>query len=166
MLQTRESRTPTPFHATPQARVLLVLGCLLLGLATVPRFVCARRADAVFDGERATQIALANGVVSASARRSSNVYYRTGSLRFDGQSAVAVDQMLIMGLSQVVQLHPELREKYLPAMREAARNLADPRTLAYATRVYGHHGVRFMATGEGHAYLGYINLGLGSKVRT
>lgn len=141
--------------------MVLLVGCLLLGLATVPRFVCARRADAVFDGERTTQIALANGVVFASTRRSGNVYYHTGRLRFDGQSAVAVDQMMIMGLSQVVQLHPELREKYLPAMREAAKNLADPRTLAYATRVYGHHGARFMADGEGHAYLGYINLGLG-----
>jgi hypothetical protein len=35
--------------------------------------------------------------------------------------------MTVMGLAQIVELHPELRHEYLPVMREAATKLADPR---------------------------------------
>jgi hypothetical protein len=94
-------------------------------------------------------------------RRQGKLFYHTGYLRFDGQSAVAIDQMTIMGLSQIVQLHPELRARYLPSIRAAAAHLVEPQTLAYAGRVYGHSGVVTMGPGEGHAYLGYLNLALG-----
>lgn len=142
-------------------QVLLALGCLLLTLSSVPRWLCGRDANALFEGDSKAQQALADGVIEALARRRGQLFYRTGYLRFDGQSAVAIDQMTLMGLSQIVQLHPELREKYLPIAREAAKHLVDPQTLAYATRVYGHNGVVALHPGEGHAYLGYINLGLG-----
>ena len=46
-------------------------------------------------------------------------------------------------------------------MRLAADRLADPRTLSYASGVYGAHGSVRMASTAGHAYMGYINLGLG-----
>ena len=153
---------PPPTRRAPTLRrFLLGCGCLWLALSTVPRFVCGRDADALFDGEREAQVALADGVVEAVARRTGRLYYQTGYLRFDGQSAVAIDQMTVMGLAQVVLLHPELRDQYLPVARAAARHLVDPQTLAYATRVYGHNGVVAMGAGEGHAYLGYINLALG-----
>jgi hypothetical protein len=63
----------------PARRLALAFGSLLLALATVPRFVCGRNADAVFDGELSAQVALADGVVSATARRTGNLYYRTGT---------------------------------------------------------------------------------------
>lgn len=115
----------------------------------------------MFDGQREAQMALADGVTRAVAQRTGSVYYHSGYLRFDGQSAVAIDQMTIMGLSQIVQLHPELRARYLEAARAAARHLVDPSTLAYAKQVYGQSGIVGMGEGEGHAYLGYVNLGLG-----
>lgn len=147
--------------ASKRRRALLALACLLSTLAWVPRWWCGRHAEAVFDGDRDEQVALADGVTELVARRQGRYFYATGYARFDGQSAIAIDQMTIMGLSQIVQLHPELRDKYLGVMRAAAAHIADPKTLAYAAQVYGHHGVVLMAPGEGHAYLGYVNLALG-----
>jgi len=140
---------------------VLAVGCFALTLATIPRFVCGRDADAFFDGDSAHQQALADGVIAVIAHRNGPDYYRTGVARFDGQSAIAIDQMLIMGVSQIIQLHPELRAKYLPTLRAVAAHLVDPKTLAYAAQEYPQHGVVAMQRGEGHAYLGYINLALG-----
>lgn len=142
-------------------RWVAAVGLLLAAVSTLPRLICGFRADRVFDGERSTQMALADGVVRAVAQRQGDVFYHSGNLRFDGQSAVAIDQMTVMGLSQIVQLHPELRTRYLAAVRSAAAHLVEPTTLAYAARVYGHSGIVEMGEGEGHAYLGYVNLGLG-----
>ena len=69
--------------------------------------------------------------------------------------------MTILGLGQIVREHPETRDAYLPAMRAAAARMVDPRTLGYAARRWGKHGIERMRPGEGHAYLGYINLALG-----
>src|SRR6202012_462958 len=60
---------------------------------------------------------------------------------------------------QIVLAHPEKRDAYVPAMRAAADHIATPATLAYAEQVYATEGDR--AFDEGHAYLGYVNLGLG-----
>jgi hypothetical protein len=57
--------------------------------------------------------------------------------------------------------HPERRETFRPARRIAADRLVDPKTLVYASAVYGQHGSLGMAPGAGHAYMGYVNLGLG-----
>ena len=83
------------------------------------------------------------------------------STRFDGQSAIAIYQMAILGMGQIIREHPERRDEYLPAMRAAAARMTDPRTLPTATRAWGHNGLVTMAPGEGHAYLGYMNLALG-----
>jgi hypothetical protein len=69
--------------------------------------------------------------------------------------------MTLLGLGQVVLAHPELRDRYLPAMRIAAHHLADPRQLAYATHRFGHSGLTGIRAGEGQAWLGYVALGLG-----
>ncbi len=136
-------------------RLLAALGTVLFSLATVPRCICGWEADAVFDGAQGALSSLPDRV--ALTRH----YYETGNSRFDGQSAVAIDQTTIMGLSQIIQRHPEQLRDYLPAMQGTAVHLADPRTLAYAAQRYGHSGLVSMGNGEGHAYLGYINLGLG-----
>lgn len=130
-------------------------------MITVPRWIAGRDADALFDGDASAQDALARHVAAAVLAHRGTTFYATGSSRFDGQSAVAVYQMAILGLGQIVLEHPDKRAAYLEAMRSAADRLVDPATLRYAAEVYGHHGVSSMAPGQGHAYLGYVNLALG-----
>ena len=138
------------------------MGCLALSLALAPRWLCGCAGDRLFDGDLAAQDALAR---TLSAERvlahGRGVYYPTGSARFDGQSAVAVDQMTLLALGQILLDHPEKRAEYLPAMRAAADRLVDPATLRYAASVYGRHACEGMGPGEGHAYAGYISMGLG-----
>jgi hypothetical protein len=142
-------------------RVALALACLALTLAVVPRWLCGRAADELFDGELAAQDALAARLSATILDHRGGTFYQTGVLRFDGQSTVAVEQMALLALGQIVLEHPEKRADYLPAMRAAADRLADPSTLRYASKVYGRHAVSGMGPGEGHAYAGYINMGLG-----
>ncbi len=142
-------------------RLALALGCWLIALAIVPRIWCGWSADRWFDGDAATEDSLGRSVAAAVLSEPQRHLYRTGHSRFDGQSSIAVYQMTILGLGQIALAHPELRAAYLPAMRSAAARLVDPRTLGYAAKVYGHNGLSTMAPGEGHAYLGYVNLALG-----
>src|SRR5262245_50869930 len=130
-------------------------------IAIVPRQVCGRPAQPLFDGEADAQDALAREVARAVTAQRGRHFYRTGSTRFDGQSAIAIDQMAILGMGQIIREHPERRDEYLPAMRAAAARLTDPRTLPTATRAWKQNGLVAMAPGAGHAYLGYINLALG-----
>lgn len=142
-------------------RALCLVASVGLAVSTVPRLICGRDAGRWYDGDLATQDSLARGVARAVLAHEGTVFYRTGEARFDGQSAIAIYQMAILGLGQVVLEHPERRDEYLPAIRSAARRLVDPATHRYARRVYGRHGVSGMGRGEGHAYLGYIDLALG-----
>ena len=133
----------------------------LVGLVTlllVPRWLAGAGASAYFDGEVETQDALARTVIAGIEAQDGPTAYRTGNLRFDGQSTVAIHQMALLGLGQIVLEHPEKRAAYLPAMRAAAAHLADPSTIAYADQVYEKKADK--KHDEGHAYLGYTNLGL------
>jgi len=130
-------------------------------VAIVPRSAAGLHARAWYSGDVDRQSALADSLARRILEQKEPLFYRTGRLRFDGQSAVAIYQMTLLGLGQIVLDHPEKKDAYLPAMRLAADRLVDPATLAYAASVYGHHGARQMNPGEGHAYLGYVNLGLG-----
>lgn len=141
-------------------RLALGLLAFLLPLLVVPRLVCGWRAGDWYDGDLETRDAFAQGLIQALEDNPELLFYRTGSTRFDGQSAVATYQMTLLALGQIALEHPEKRASYLPAMRLAAERLADPRTLTYAAERYGQHGAVAMDAGEGHAYLGYINLGL------
>lgn len=142
-------------------RALSFAALALSSAALVPRALTGQRADAWFEAEIGTQDELARYVARTVMEQKDPLFYRTGRSRFDGQSAIAIYQMTLLGLGQIVLAHPEKREAYLPAMRRAADRLADPRTLDYAASVYGKHGALGMAPGAGHAYLGYVNLGLG-----
>jgi hypothetical protein len=142
-------------------RAAIAVACLSLSLALVPRWLCGRAADRLFEGDLAAQDALARRLSVDVLAHPAGTFYQTGTDRFDGQSTVAIEQMTILALGQIVLEHPEKRADYLPAMRAAADRLVDPATLRYASRVYGHHAVTGMGPGEGHAYAGYINMGLG-----
>jgi hypothetical protein len=142
-------------------RVALAFGCLVLSLVIVPRRLSGRGAGALFDGDLDAQDALARPLSADVLAHGRGVYYPTGVARFDGQSAVAIDQMTLLALGQILLEHPEKRAEYLPAMRAAADRLVDPATLRYAASVYGRHACQGMGPGQGHAYAGYINMGLG-----
>ncbi len=137
---------------------LPVLLAALLSLSLIPRWLCGAPADGWLEGDEDLQAALADDVAAALLAHPGGVFYRTG---VDGQSAVAIYQMALLGLGQVVLAHPERAEDYLPAMRAAADQLVAPGTLQYAAERYGRHGAVAMGPGEGHAYMGYINMGLG-----
>ena len=138
-----------------------VVASFAITLAVVPRQLCGQPAQPLFDGEQVAQDALAREVARAITDQTGRQFYRSGSRRFDGQSAIAIYQMAIMGMGQIIREHPYRRDDYLPAMRAAAARLVDPRTLPTATHAWGTNGLRAMAPGAGHAYLGYINLALG-----
>ena len=142
-------------------RLALVVACLALTAVSVPRWWCGLAAADYFEGDRDAQVELGRGVARAIVGHTGSHFYRTGDERFDGQSAIAIYQMAILGLVQVVREHPEARDEFLPALRAAADRLVDPETLRYAAHKYGQHGVVRMDPGEGHAYLGYIGLALG-----
>lgn len=141
-------------------RALALFAALVCALGFV-RLWAGLGVDALYDGELGAQERLARGLVRRAVAHGRGPVYESGARRFDGQSQIAIDQMTLLGLGQIVARHPELRSRYLPAMQAAADRLVDPRTLRYAASVYGAHGVVHMAPGEGHAYLGYINMGLG-----
>jgi hypothetical protein len=142
-------------------RRLALVFVVAVTLLAVPRWLAGRGAGAWFDGDLATQDALARTVIANTLEHKGTLFYKSGYSRFDGQSAVATYQMTLLGLGQILLEHPEKKEAYLPAMRAAAERLASVDVLRYAEHVYGHHGVTHMGAGEGHAYLGYVNLGLG-----
>lgn len=150
-----------PSPSAKLVNLLLGVACLSLSGALLPRWICGRWADDYFDGELAAQSALAGHVAQSVTQAAQPTIYQSHNLRFDGQSAVAAYQMATLGLGQIVLQHPSQKERFLPAMNEAARRLVDPATLAYAARAYGAHGVTHLAPDQGHAYLGYINLALG-----
>ncbi|MEQ9320293.1 MAG: hypothetical protein RIF41_14100, partial [Polyangiaceae bacterium] len=141
----------------PLVGLLTALVCVL-GLV---RLWSGLGAEALFEGERRAQERLADRLARQAVTHGSGPVYQSGVRRFDGQSQIAIDQMTLLGLGQVVLAHPELASRYLPAMRAAADRLVDPSTLRYAASVYGAHGLVHLGAGQGHAYLGYINMGLG-----
>lgn len=129
----------------------------LVTLFVVPRLLAGTGSD-YFDGDLATQDALARTIIEGINAQKGPTAYKTGNLRFDGQSTVAIHQMALLGLGQIILDHPEKRDAYLPAMRAAADHLADREILTYADEVYRESSVH--PFDEGHAYLGYTNLGL------
>lgn len=156
------SRTsgPAPRTTTTAGRRLLVLLFAAVAALTLLRSWAGWGAADYLDDRAAAQEQLARSLARQAVSQGRGTLYHSGMQRFDGQSQIAIDQMTILGLGQIVLSHPELRDRYLPAMRAAADRLVDPDTLRYAAGVYGQHGVVAMAPSQGHAYLGYVNMGL------
>lgn len=142
-------------------RALLLFASILVAIGVVPRFVAGHRANALFSGDLDAQDPLARHISREILAHEGGIFYQSGEDRFDGQSAVAIYQMALLGLGQTILEHPEKREEYLPAMEKAADQLVDPHTLKYAARVYGEHASVRIGPSGGHAYVGYINMGLG-----
>jgi hypothetical protein len=155
-----DTRTRSPSSARLRS-VGALAASLLAASLIVPRAVCSSQAGRYFDRDAETELGLARRVARRIREARGPLIFHTGQDRFDGQSAVAIYQMALLGMGQIVLHHPEAKAELLPAMRVAADRLADPATLRYAASRYGRHAAQGMGAGEGHAYAGYINMGLG-----
>ena len=139
-------------------RAALTSALVLATAGTLPRALTGRAAGPLFDGDRAPQEALA---VEVAAQLGAPTVFHTGSARFDGEWALVTEQMAVLGLGQVILVHPELRERYLPALEATAERLLDPATTAFGAAAWGAAGLDDLDSDRGHAYLGYLDLALG-----
>jgi len=134
-------------------------GALALCAALVPRAVAGARAESFWttgDAHAELARAVAESVSSGVAATS----FHTGSARFDGEWAFGTFLMATVGLGQVSLARPELRQAFLPAMRQSVARLVAPETNAFGTEAWGDVGLAHLSDGDGHGYLGYANLAL------
>lgn len=140
----------------------IAAACVLALSPLLPRVLVGRDGDALFDGETSAQDALARTVADYVARDTRAGAFHTGSTRFDGEWALVTSQMAALGLSQVILAHPELRDRYLPALRAAVDHLLRPETFAFGTQAWGAYALDSLDQHRGHAYLGYVALAMGA----
>lgn len=150
--------TPPPLAA----RASLALACLALGATLGPRVLVGRDADGFFDDDERTQTALADAVAEYVSGEVGAAAFHTGSARFDGEWAMGTHPMAALGLAQVVRAHPELAPRYLPALELSVEQLLRDDTYVFAREAWGSGPFERLENGEGHAYLGYVALALGS----
>ena len=84
-----------------------------------------------------------------------------GGALFDAEWAYGTCLMTVLGLGQIILEHPELSERYQPAMDRCAGWLLTPESRAFGTQKWGHDGLLEPTAGPDHAYLGYANAALG-----
>jgi hypothetical protein len=131
-------------------------------MATVPRTLVGRDADAYFEDEPETFRALADTVAASVESEIDPSSFQTPNERFNGEWAMGTHQMTALGLSQVVSAQPHLRARYLPAINGAVERLLRADTYQFARAAWQHGPFDDLEHGEGHAYLGYVALALGS----
>jgi hypothetical protein len=150
-----------PTLARALARGLASAALVIAVAAVVPRALCGRAAGPLFDGDAAAQDALARGVAAYVEAGVGPASFHTGSARFDGEWSLVTEEMAALGLGQVILAHPELGARYRPALDACAARLLDPATLAFGAAAWGASGLDDPDRAHGHAYLGYVALGLG-----
>jgi hypothetical protein len=143
------------------APAFATLAAIVLVAAVVPRWWCGREADAWLADDAGTERALADVVAARALAGVRPGDLHTGSEHFDGEWALVTNQMAVLGLGQVVSRHPALRERYLPAMRAAARAMLTEEALAFGTHAWREQGIESLEGEHGHVYLGYAALALG-----
>ncbi len=147
---------------TTRARIPVAVACFALGATLAPRELVGREADAYFDDERETQVALADAVAERVSREVDRAAFHTGSARFDGEWALGTHVMTAIGLAQVVHAHPALAPRYRPALEAAVEVLLREETYEFAEDAWGDGPFESLESDQGHAYLGYVALALGS----
>lgn len=143
-------------------RALVSLVCLGGTAAVVPRHLVGRDADAWFTDDAAVARALADSVEASLVDPVTPAAFHTGSRRFDGEWAMGTHQMATLGLVQVALAHPELRERYAPAIELALAPLLDDHTFGFAADAWGAGPWESLSSDRGLGYLGYVALALGS----
>lgn len=141
----------------PDLRWIMSLLTVLTCAATLPRLWFGRGAERWMQPAGAEAIGLAETVAARAGLRPGDMH--TGSAQFDGEWALVTNEMTVLGLSQVVRDQPQLKDKFLPAMRAAAAATVTEEALAFGAAQWGEPS---SSGGEhGHAYLGYAALALG-----
>lgn len=144
-------------------RVAALLAALATVGALVPAWWCGRGAAELFDGDRDAQLALARGVARSIEGGVSAASFSTGSARFDGEWSTVTHQMAVLGLAQVSLEHPEAAPELRPTIEVALARLCSPQAMSYGRSAWGEDGLEALGSGNGHAYLGYVNLALGME---
>jgi hypothetical protein len=151
-------RTDRSFHVL---RLVVATGLAVVGALAGPRVLIGSDAVAWLDDEPSTARALADAVAADVQAHVTTEAFHTGSPRFDGEWAMGTHQMAALGLAQVMLTHPELADRYRPALREATSVLADPSTYEFGEAAWAHAPLEDRSLARGHAYLGYVTLALG-----
>ena len=142
-------------------RLLLYPAVLLIAALVVPRWVCGRDSGDYYNGEPDAWLSLADEVAATTEDGIGSDAFFSGSERFDGEWAFGSSQMAVLGLTQVLARYPQKTDEYLPAIEACIDTMLAPQTRSFATAAWGHDGIAELDGGEGHAYLGYLNLALG-----
>ena len=136
--------------------------CFIVGLWTVPHWWCMRGAGAWFDGDEATQLALARGVGKWVADGLAPDAFNTGSERFDGEWLFGTYQMAGLGLAQVALEHPEHQAAHLKLLETCVDHILSEQVKAFDIAAWREDPIATLEGGSGHAaYLGYLNCLLG-----
>lgn len=129
------ARHPEPMSFRRRLVSAAVSLALFLGPAWVlPRWWCGREADAWFDGDRETQLALARTVASFVRGGVTEADFHTGAALYDGEWRFATYQMAALGLCQVVREHPGLADELLPDAERALDLMLEPSVRRFDTR--------------------------------
>lgn len=145
--------------STPRVKRTLVLLVFVVVSAVVPGRMAGRDAPAYFDGELASQTALAKGTKEWLSGRFQRGRFGTASGRFDGEWMFATYMMAGMGFAQLAEEHPELRDEYRPLVETAVDQLLTPASKAFEVEAWGTDPIASLDSDYGHAaYLGYMDL--------
>jgi len=142
-----------------RTRTILVLAILIIPVALLAWQ--AHRIGALYDGSLGAQQAHADAVAGWAEDHAGAEAHSPGSAFFDAEWSFGTCTMVVMGLGQVALEHPELKERYLPAMESCLDWLVLPEARNFGTGKWGDDGVLAQGMEPGHAYLGYMNLALG-----
>ncbi|MEZ4389768.1 MAG: hypothetical protein R3A48_01630 [Polyangiales bacterium] len=141
-----------------RARALLAAAAGVAASALFSRAWCALGAEAMFEGKPDAQAPFARAVgrsVCDGAR------VGTGSAHFDGEWALVAYQFALLGMGQVARAHPREAPALRAVMRRCVGRLMRPDTRAFGAARWREDGVASLGGPHGHAYLGYLALGLG-----
>ena len=126
----------------------------------IPAWWCGREANKWWHNDPAVVIPLAESVrlIAEAGKRDIS----TGSDRFDGEWYYVRDTMSVVGLSQLIQRHPEMHTVYNPAIVACLDRFEDQVSRNFGSVAWEEDGTQGANLQNGHAYLGYWNWALGA----
>lgn len=150
------SQSPAPPRAwARRARFAL---CVLACAAVIPRSITGRSADRWIARDPAVLRPLADRVADRALAGISPGAVRTGSAHFDAEWALVANQMSATGLRAAIRRDPSMRDRWLPALREAGRRCLSPASLDFARAQWNGTFAEQLESDHGHAYIGYALL--------
>lgn len=151
---------PPATHSAPSScprRIRFVL-CVLACAAVIPRLITGRSVDGWLRRDPAALRPLADRVAQRALAGISPGAIRTGSEHFDAEWALVANQMSATALRAAILRDPSSRARWLPALRRAALQCLDERSLAFGQAKWGGTFEQQIDGAQGHAYVGYALL--------